>query len=484
MFNIHQSSSTKPGFPGAPPNQAMQFPKGFLWGAATSAFQVEGHPEETSARCSDWSHWTTGEKNVGDGTTADQACQFYLRYSEDLAICRELNMNAFRIGLNWPVLRPEIRDDLWLEPTALAYYKDLLRAMKAQGMTTFVTLFHFCLPRELAAIGGWNNPKTVDQFVKFAEAVAAELGDLVDYWLTLNEPLVYVYHGWIAGKWPPGEQENFAGAWSAIRNLLEGHARAYHAIKKHQPQSPISYTLHWRPFHPRNPLSPLDRMVTYYRDQVFNHLFPRAVDTGKLQFPFPINQTAEAKAVSGSVPMLKGTMDYLAINYYTREVCQFNYSKPIDLFGMQSQITMREVSDLGWEIYPEGLFEVLTREISHYRLDANGRVRPIIITENGMASVFPAHLSEGDWSLDDQQRARYLTTHIAAMHHAIQNGANVKGYLHWSLIDNFEWADGLSARFGLVRVSYPTQERHLRASARIYAKVAAQNALDLSALSR
>jgi beta-glucosidase len=484
MFNLDLPPSIKHGYPETLPSQVMRFPEGFLWGAATSSFQVEGHPAEAAARCSDWSHWTTADSKICDSTTADQACQFYERYTEDLAISRELNMNAFRIGLNWPVLRPEVRDDLWLEPTALAYYKDLLKAMKQQGMTTFVTLFHFCLPRSLADIGGWNSSTTVDQFAKFAEAAALELGDLVDYWLTLNEPLVYTYNGYVSGSWPPGREKDYGGAWLAIRNMLDGHARAYHLIKKHQPASPVSFTIHWRPFQPRNPLSPLDRMTAYFRNEVFNHIFPRAVDTGSFNLPFPISATPEAKAVSGSIPLLEGTMDYLAINYYTREICEFNSAEPIDLFGKQSEISPREVSDLGWEIYPEGLYRVLTRESSPYWLDANGRVRPIIITENGMASVFPANLSEGDWSLNDKQRQRYLTTHIAAMHHAIRDGANVKGYLHWSLIDNFEWADGLSARFGLVRVSYPTQERHLRASARVYARIAAQNALDLSALNR
>jgi beta-glucosidase len=477
MFNIN--SVAKIGFPKTVKTEPMRFPEGFLWGTGTSAFQVEGHPAETSGRISDWSQWTVAGNKIADKTTADQACQFYLRYPQDLAIAEQMNLNAFRIGLNWAVLRPEIRDDLWLDPTAVAYYKDLLRTIKSKGMKTFVTLFHFSLPSALSEIGGWNNSTTVEQFHKFSEAVAIEFGDLIDYWLTLNEPLVYVYQGWVAGAWPPGHCVDYGGAWLAVRNLLEGHAGAYHAIKKHQPSAPISFTIHWRPFNPRNRTSPLDRMVTFYRDQIFNHLFPRAVDTGTLQFPFPISETPEAKAVSGVVPLLKRTMDYLAINYYTREICQYDYSKPIDLFGIQSQIQLREVTDLGWEVYPDGLYQVLTKEISHYRLDAYGRVRPLIITENGMASIFPADLSEGDWSLDDKQRVRYLLTHLAAIHHAIRDGANVKGYLHWSLLDNFEWADGLQARFGLVRVSYPTQERRMRSSAGIYASVAAQNALAL-----
>lgn len=462
--------------------QLLKFPNNFLWGAATSAFQVEGHPSEISSRLSDWSAWTTLDSKIADQSTADKACDFYRLYAEDIALSRSLNCNAFRIGLNWPALCPKQSSPFALNQDTLSYYRKVLKALKSNGMTTFVTLFHFCLPNWLAEIGGWNNPLTVEEFAKFSHAVAEELGDLVDYWLTINEPLVYAYHGYIKGVWPPGHQKNYLWAFTAIRNMLEGHAACYQAIKSVIPEAPVSFTLHWRPFAARNKFNPLDQIVRYMRDQVFNHVFPLAVERGDLQFPFPLSAEPAIKKISGPIAGLKGTMDYMAINYFTREICEFKPCWPFDMFGIQSPVTRLETTPLGWEVYPEGLYYLLTEDIAPYRYDHQGNLRPIIITENGMATSFSADLTGNDWSLDDEQRVRFLYSHLAAIHQAISQGANVTGYLHWSLLDNFEWADGLNARFGLVRVSYPTQQRAPRRSAEVYAGIAADNAIDLQQL--
>jgi len=359
----------------------------------------------------------------------------------------------------------------------LAYYRKLLEQLKAQGMKTFVTLFHFCLPKWLAEMGGWNNPRTVEEFAQYTKAVVDELGDLVDYWLTMNEPMVYIYQGYIRGIWPPGYHLNYLWGFRAIRNMLEAHARAYNVIKDSYPESQVSFVIHWRPFMARNKFNPLDEVVRYYRDHVFNHLFPLAIERGELQFPFPMNIEPPIKKISGPIPGLKGSMDFLAINYYTREICEFKPGWPIDIFGIQSPITKCETTPLGWEIYPEGLYYLLTEDLATYRLDSKGKVRPIIITENGVADSFASDMEGSDWSLDDQHRIQFLQSHLSAIHQAIAEGANVTGYLYWSLLDNFEWAEGLAARFGLIRVSYPSQTRTLRKSASVYADIAKNNAL-------
>ena len=222
-------------------------------------------------------------------------------------------------------------------------------------------------------------------------------------------------------------------------------------------------------------------MVKYYRDFVFNRLFPTAVHQGDLQFPFPLNTNSHIKAISGPIDGLKNTMDYLAVNYYTRELSEFRFRLPFDLFGVQSPEAELEVNCMGWEVYPEGLYSLLCRDLVPFRNNPDGTKREIVITENGYAMTFPASLSEGDWSLIDEDRVRYLTSHLRALHRAITDGANVTGYLYWSLLDNFEWADGLATRFGLVRVAYPTQERTLRKSARIYADIARRNGVELVA---
>lgn len=463
--------------------EILKFPDGFLWGVATSAFQVEGHPFESSGQGSDWSVWAA-QGNIKDKTTAEQACEFYSRYPEDIKLCKELNISAFRIGLNWPALRPCKTDSFALDPDAVKYYRQMLEHIKQAGMKTFVTLFHFCLPQWLAEEGGWLNKQTVEEFALFTEAAAQEFGDLVDYWLTVNEPLVYVYQGYISGFWPPGIKHNYLKAFQAMRSLLEGHARAYEAIHRvaktnnwHNPM--ISYAIHWRPFMARNKFNPLDQLVRFLRDQIFNHIFPQAVQTGQLNFPYPLSLLNEIKAISGEIKGLKQSLDYLGINYYTREICEFAWTWPIDVFGKQSDINHMETTDLGWEIYPQGLYYLLTEDLAPFRWDKDGNQMPIFITENGMATLHHHELSEGDWSLDDENRKLFLIQHIAALHKAIEDGANVKGYLYWSLLDNFEWAEGLQPRFGLVRISYPTQDRSLRKSAELYSSVAATNCITL-----
>ncbi len=453
------------------------FPKDFLWGVATSAFQCEGHPAESSGRLSDWSRWTVNNGKIADRTNADVACEFYKRYAEDLKLCEELKTNCFRLSLNWAALRPAHSEPFSLDGETLAYYRALLENIKARGMKTFVTLFHFCLPSWLAEVGGWNNQLAISEFEQFAERVASELGHLTDYWLTLNEPLVYVYRGYVDGEWPPGYKRNYLLGFKTIRQLLEGHAAAYHAIHRVIPEAKVSHVIHWRPFFPRRKFNPLDHLVRHFRDQIFNHLFPRAIQTGELRFPYPISNEAAIKAISGPVGRLAGTADFLAFNYYTREICEFKQSWPPDLFGVQSDVRLLPQTGIGWEIYPEGLYYLLSEDIAPYRHAPDGEALDIFITENGMADKFAAQLSEGDWSLEDDNRVEYLVSHLVAIRRAMSEGANVKGYLHWSLTDNFEWSDGLAPRFGLVRVAYPTQERTLRKSARVFARIAEKNSL-------
>lgn len=457
-------------------DKALKFPEGFLWGAATSHFQVEGHPKEIGDRLSDWAAWTQEQGRINDNSHADQACESYFRFEEDLAIVKELGLTAFRLSLNWSALINE--DGETLDKVQVEHYKKVLTGLKSNGIKTFVTLFHFCLPDGLSSQGGWLNQTTAEAFGRFAGLVAREFDGLVDYWITINEPLAYVYHGFISGFWPPGKRADYFSAFTAIRNFLIGHGLAYDAIKAVS-NVPVSFTCHWRPFIPKNRFNPLDHLVRYYRDCIFNHLFPRAVHTGSLQFPFPINLNKHVAKLQGEIKGLKGKMDYLAINYYTRELSRFKPSWPLDLFGEISPDIELDVSDMGWEVYPQGLYDLLTSDTRQYQIGPDGKARQVMITENGYANMFAPDLTDGDWSLVDEQRISYMRAHLEQLYLAIKNGINVRGYLYWSLLDNFEWAEGLSARFGLVRVSYPTQERLLRHSARVYQEIARTNTLPL-----
>ncbi|HEY9679589.1 MAG TPA: glycoside hydrolase family 1 protein [Drouetiella sp.] len=458
----------------------LKFPAGFLWGAATSHFQIEGHPHERSKRASDWSEWTTMDGKISDSTTADQACDFYNRFADDIEICRNLNLNAFRISLNWPALCPDPPVDgqpYEFCAETVTFYRNLLSALKKEGIKSVVTLFHFTLPRWLAAKGGWNASETIGEFERFAGMAAEVFGDLVDYWITINEPMAYAYQSYVSGSWPPGYKNDYLRAFQAIRNILDAHGRAYAALHRHTPDTPVSFTMHWRPFHPKHRWNPLDHLVRYYRDYVFNNMFPMAVQTGVLEFPYPLSNNAEVKKIAGEIPGLRGSMDYLAVNYYTRELSEFVYKWPIDIFGTASQDFELEVNCMGWEHYPDGLYKTLCYDLSPFKYNTDGTKRPIIITENGYATAFAHDLDEGDWSLADDARIHYLTTHLLALHNAIEDGANVHGYMYWSLLDNFEWAEGLRPRFGLIRVTYPTQERTMRHSASVYADIAKHNGL-------
>jgi beta-glucosidase len=453
------------------------FPEKFLWGVSTSAFQYEGNPAEITHRTSDWADWTSIPNKISDSTNADRACDFFNSYSKDIELAGSLNVNAFRIGLNWAALCPS--HNVEFNPEIFAYYRRMLSKIKEQGMTSFVTLFHFALPRWLSDIGGWSNPATIDSFERFAQAAITELGDLVDFWLTINEPMVYLYQCYVKGDWPPGYMHARLRAFEVGRNLLIGHARAYHAIKQVDSKAQISCVLHWRPYQPRNKFNPLDRQTAWLRHELANLLFPTAIKTGILKFPNLMNSLSGIKRLSGPIEGLASTSDFIALNYYSREYCQFEYKWPFDPLGVQSKIASLELTPYGWEICPEGLYEGITQGIAPFAIDQQGQKLPIYITENGMATMYPSDMHEGDWSLNDSERIKFITDHLKALARAISNGANVKGYLYWSLLDNFEWQDGLTPRFGLVRVTYPNQRRDLRDSAKFYAEVARSNSLEI-----
>lgn len=455
------------------------FPDDFLWGVSTSHFQIEGNRFEINNRLSDWSLWTQDPAHVADQTNADTACEFMERYESDLNLLTKLNLNAFRFSLNWAAICPEPgnNSELKVNKEMIDFYRRVLQSARDKNIKTFVTLFHFCLPEWLAKEGGWENEKTAHEFARFAKIAAQELGDLVDFWQTLNEPLSYTYEGYLNGKWPPGYKNEYSKCFRAIRNQLIGHAAAYKAIHEINEDAQVGYALHWRSFVPRNINNPLDVFVAHARNKVFNHLFLMAVQVGYLSCPFPLNLFKDLSNFAGPVADLKDSADFLGINYYTREICEFSPSAPFLPLGIRSALSIMPTNALGWETCPATLLKLLTVDTVPYQKNSKGKERPIYITENGYASQFASNLTIGDWSLKDEDRCDYLHSHLLSVYEAIKAGIKVKGYLHWSLLDNFEWAEGLQIRFGLVRIAYPSQERTLRESARLYGKIAESNSL-------
>lgn len=477
--NRNQLTATKE----SPDPKKLIFPMSFLWGASASHFQTEGYGQEAELGLSDWSNWSHKPGNIADGSVADKASEFYDRFDTDINILSSLNLNAFRTSVNWAALlpdSPEKGSKRIANAQLLEYYKRVLSSLQDSGIKTFLTLFHFALPSWLAGEGGWLSPRAVDEFKFFTEILAKEIGPYVDYWNTINEPMVYVYQGYVSGYWPPGEKCNYYNAFAAVRNLLSAHAESYQVIKSYFPQSPISFANHWRPFIPLRVWNPFDHMVCYFRDRVFNHLFPYSISTGRFELPVPLSHMQDFRSLNGEIKNLKDSMDYLAVNYYTREFSLFQLSWPPDFFGRQAEESFLKVSDMGWEVYPEGMYKVLVKDIAPYRFDSNMNERPVVITENGYAQNFSPDMIDGEWSLEDHERVDYLVSHLISVHKAIKAGVKVIGYLHWSLTDNFEWAEGLTPRFGLVRVTYPDQTRSLRKSATEYAKIVRDNAIPVS----
>ena len=422
--------------------RTLEFPQGFLWGAATASHQVEGGNSNN-----DWWGWERLGGKIADGTTSETACDQYNRYEEDFDLAKKLGHNTHRLSLEWSRIEPK---EGVFSSTQLKHYRRVLEALCNRGIEPMVTLHHFTNPIWLAGSGGWENGKVVEYFARYAKVVAGELGGVVRLWNTINEPTVYSYLSYVEGAWPPGAT-SFRSAAIVMTNMLRAHALAYHIIHEASPGAgcEVGIAKHIRVFDPFRQLHPGDRALAWLSDFIFNRWFLDAVDTGRLAWPIGIGQ---------KVQLLAGTQDFIGLNYYTRDMTKFNPLMPHNAFIENITRPGSDVNSLGWEIYPEGLYNTLMW-LGRYH-------KPIYITENGIPAA------------DDSQRLTYLRDHLAQAHKAIAHGADVRGYFHWSLLDNFEWADGLTPRFGLIEMDYETLQRTPRPSAYVYARIATENRLD------
>ena len=418
----------------------FQFPKGFLWGAATSSHQVEGRNTNN-----DWWAWETSGKVA---QPSGDACDHFHRFREDFDLARSVHHNAYRFSLEWSRIEPE---EGVFSAEGIAHYRGMIEALRERGMEPVVTIYHYTLPRWLADKGGWDHPDIETYFERFADRVAAEYGDLVKWWITLNEPVVQAFKGWILGQWPPGRSQDFPGAIQVVRRMLRAHVKAYHQIHEHRPDAMVSVAKHALALTACNPTRRLDRLSVKARTYLFNHLFLDALHTGALRVPGLLWERLPQKR----------TLDFIGLNYYTRDfVRNTGFTLPGlvgDICTLEHHQSVGKRNDLGWEIYPEGLAHFL-RDYSRYKL-------PILITENGL----PVSNDEDRWT--------FIYLHLWQVARAVNEGIDVAGYLHWSLLDNYEWADGYEARFGLIGVDYATQRREIRESARRMARIIERNEL-------
>ncbi len=428
----------------------QKFPDGFLWGTATAAHQVEGGNDNN-----DWWDWEQVPGHIQNGDKSTVACDWWKgeRYRGDFDLAKLFNHNAHRLSVEWSRIEP--REGEW-NADAIAFYRRVLNALRERGTIPLVTLHHFTNPRWLVQKGAWETEAVVPLFERFAAKVVQEFGDLCDFWVTINEPTVYMYSGYVNADWPPGEKESFGMAMCVAVNMMRAHAAAYHAIHRVQPKARIGIAHHIRPLKPENPHSRLDRIVASLQDYVFNRMIPLSLSDGCIRFPMSMN---------ARIPELAGTQDYLGLNYYLSGRVIFDLSQPATFFGRQMPAkpwgTSFDEELKRWfgngDIDPEGFYSTAMwlRQFG----------KPIYVTENGICD---AH---------DEIRPRVLISYLAALHRAIQEGAPVKGYFHWSLVDNFEWKEGWGLRFGLIANDPSTQTRTPRPSAELYARIARENGI-------
>ncbi len=397
----------------------LKFPEGFLWGAATSAHQVEGNNIN-----SDWWEWESQPGRFKSG----QACDQYNRYESDFEMAKELNHNAHRLSIEWSRIEPKEGEFNLAE---IEHYKKVLKALKERNLTVMLTLWHFTLPQWVTDKGGWENGATPKYFERFVKRIAPEIAGYVDLWVTLNEPGVYIYETYTDRVWPHSKK-SLLGQIKTFLSLTSAHKRAYNYLHSAFPAGkPVGIANNILSFESYHKHSIAEQIAVSLNDLFANHLF----------YFFTRN-----------------THDFLGINYYFH--IRFKGQGLIAERKDALQQT-HDVSDLGWEIYPEGIFEVLTDFADDI---------PIYITECGIAST------------NDDRRNRFLISYLQEVARAIKAGVNVRGFFYWSLIDNFEWHLGFEPRFGLIEIDYKTLERHIRPSALVYTDIIQHNGIPHSLL--
>lgn len=438
-------------------NQAALFPTDFLWGAATSAYQIEGSPLADGAGASIWHEFSHTPGRTYQGDTGDVACDHYHRYPEDIALMRELGLNAYRFSVSWGRVLPEGRGRV--NPAGLDFYQRLTDALLAANIQPMLTLYHWDLPVALDRQGGWLNPDSVHWFADYASLLFRVLGDRIKLWVTLNEPWVVVDGGYLRGSLAPGHRNPFA-APIAAHHLLRAHATAVQAYRA-EGSYQIGLAVNLEPKYPASEIVE-DLNATMRADAYWNRFYLDPVFLGS--YPPELAEIFGAAWPNFSddeVAFIQQPIDFLGINYYSRQVVRHD---PTDWPVNAARVCQPRQTHTGldWEVFPQGLTDILEWVAGRY-----GPL-PLYITENGAAFYDPP---QAVGEIADPLRQAYLCDHLRAARAAQPQGVDLRGYFAWSLLDNFEWAYGYSQRFGLVHVDYATLQRTLKASARFYADV-------------
>ena len=439
------------------------FPSGFLWGAATAAYQVEGSPLADGAGPSIWHRFSHTPGRVVNNENGDVACDHYRRYREDVALMKELGLTAYRFSISWSRILPEGTGRV--NERGLDFYRRLVDELLKAGIAPLITLYHWDLPAALDDRGGWLNRDVANWFAEYAQVMFRALDDRVKMWATLNEPWVVTDGGYLHGPLAPGHRNLFE-APIATHNLMRSHAAAvaaYRGIGKHQ----IGIVVNLEPKCPASD-SEEDRAAVQRADAYMNRQYLDPLFLGSYP-PELAEMFGEAwpQFPQSDFDPLKQKMDFIGVNYYTRGITQ---NDPATIVERAKRVrNPRAVyTETGWEMFPQGLTDILLWTHERYKL-------PIYVTENGAAFYDPPTPLNG--RIDDPLRIEYLRLHFGAILEAIKGGADVRGYYAWSLLDNFEWALGYAKRFGIVHVDYATLQRTPKASARYYSEVIRNNGM-------
>jgi beta-glucosidase len=441
------------------------FPPGFLWGCATSAYQVEGSPLADGAGPSIWQRFGRTPGRIAGGDTGDIACDHYRRMRDDVALMKSLGLTAYRFSIAWGRVLPEGRGAV--NAAGLGFYERLVDTLLDAGITPLPTLYHWDLPQALDDRGGWLNPDIAHWFADYAEVLFRALDDRVTMWCTLNEPWVVADGGYMHGVLAPGHRSAHEAATAAHR-LMQAHAaavRAYRASGRHR----IGLVVNIEPKHLAPGAGEADAHARDLADAYMNRQYLDAALLGR--YPDELREVFGADWPdwpAAEVEALKEPIDWLGLNYYTRAVVRADPAGwPVKATPVKQPGAI--YTETGWELHPPSLTETLLWLQQRYGAHGARGALPLYVTENGAAFYDPPHAIDG--RVDDPLRVHYLHTHLQAVHAAIAQGADVRGYCAWSLFDNLEWALGYAKRFGLVHVDFRTLARTPKASARFYAEV-------------
>ncbi|HLF03576.1 MAG TPA: family 1 glycosylhydrolase [Anaerolineales bacterium] len=428
--------------------ESFSFPENFLWGTAVAGYQCEGN--STNA---DWWQWEQGAGHIAEGHKSGRACDWWegRRWQEDFDRAMNDGHTALRLSVEWSRVEPS--PGRWDE-SALEHYREMVLGLRQRGLEPMVTLHHFANPVWVTEQSLWETGEAVTLFEKYVSKVMSVLGEHARLWCTFNEPNVFFGNGWVGGVFPPGKK-SVPLALKVTQTVARAHAAAYRAVHASRPDALVGLPIHFRPMEPANPANPLDRWVANTQFNLFSAVFPEALRFGKVRGP------------TGSIllPEVKGAWDFFGLQYYTADVVRFDLANPGELFGRRSLPPGAELDDAKfYASYPPGLAWSLNW--------ARQFGLPIIITENGIGDA------------DDKMRPRYVLSHLIEVGKALRQGFDVRGYFHWSLVDNFEWERGWMHRFGLYALDTDTQQRTPRPSARMYSEICTSRAITPAIVSR